>query len=72
MTFLPVAFLNASSISAARRLESDYEEKRPVIALGFDYDYDQEKKLIAKIQYNKLPYSGMSETTFYMNLQFAF
>mgnify|MGYP002701099129 FL=1 len=53
-------------------LESDYEEKRPVIALGFDYDYDQEKKLIAKIQYNKLPYSGMSETTFYMNLQFAF
>ena len=53
-------------------LESDYEDKRSVIALGFDYDYDQEKKLIAKIQYNKLPYSGMSETTFYMNLQFAF
>jgi hypothetical protein len=53
-------------------LESDYEDKRAVIALGFDYDYDQEKKLITKIQYNKLPYSGMSETTFYMNLQFAF
>ena len=70
---------NASSIAptginglTSVNLESDYEDKRAVIGLGFEYDYDQEKKLIAKIQYNKLPYSGMSETTFYMNMQFAF
>ena len=51
---------NASSIAPTGinglttvNLESDYEDKRAVIALGFDYDYDQEKKLIAKIQYNK-------------------
>jgi len=56
---------NASSIApiginglTSVNLESDYEDKRAVIGLGFDYDYDQEKKLIAKIQYNKLPYSG--------------
>jgi len=70
---------NASSIAptginglTSVNLESDYDDKRAVIGLGFEYDYDQEKKLIAKIQYNKLPYSGMSETTFYMNMQFAF
>jgi len=43
---------NASSIASTGingltsvNLESDYEVKRAVIGLGFDYDYDQEKNL---------------------------
>ena len=43
---------NASSIAptginglTSVNLESDYDDKRAVIGLGFEYDYDQEKNL---------------------------
>ena len=47
-------------------LTESFNEKRPVVSLGFDYEIKANRKFSGTTQYQELPYENKNETNYYL------
>ena len=63
-----VSKIQAKGISglAAVSLTESFNEKRPVVSVGFDYEIKANKKFSGTTQFQELPYENKNETNYYL------
>jgi len=47
-------------------LEESFNETRPVVSIGFEYNLTPNQKLASIVQYQELPYQGKTESNAYL------
>ena len=63
-----VSKIQAKGISgiAAVSLTESFNEKRPVVSVGFDYEIKANRKFSGTTQFQELPYENKNETNYYL------
>ena len=47
-------------------LDNNFNQTRPIVTLGFDYNLSSSEKISATFQYQELSYESKEETNFYI------